>query len=285
MLSKQRMREIFFISIKHLKEPYYQGFAAHLAFYFLLSVVPMMILLSELLGLFSISMDFLEAWITQYITGEAISIFSHLVHFEPSTGTNIMFILIALWAASRAQFAMMRLTNYTYSGGRKFGKGFWRDRLRAVQTIALTLFAFTFALVIIVYGEMILKIVISWFQFNRNTAYEFNRIWFILRWPVAALLYLFMVSYNYYVLPTERKKFREILPGSIFASLGMVISTMVFRIYVNNTANYDIIYGALASVVVLMFWFYLLAWSLGLGVIFNKAWADTKHLVVRRKMA
>lgn len=283
MLSRERIRAIVFSILKQFKDPFYNGFAAQLGFFFLLSVVPMMILLSQILGLFSISMQFLETWLTQYITGEAVDIITSLVHFMPSTGTNIFFTLIALWAASRAQFAMMRLTNYTYSDGRRMGKGFWRDRFRAVKTILFTLFTFTFALIIIVYGEMILKIVISWFAYNRQMAYELNRIWFIVRWPMAAGLYFFMVSYNYYVLPTDRKKFREILPGSVFASIGMVIATMVFRLYANNTANYDIIYGALASVVVIMIWFYMLAWVLGIGVMFNKAWADTKHLVKNKK--
>lgn len=283
MLSRERIRAIVFSILKQFKDPFYNGFAAQLGFFFLLSVVPMMILLSQILGLFSISMQFLETWLTQYITGEAVDIITNLVHFMPSTGTNIFFTLIALWAASRAQFAMMRLTNYTYSDGRRMGKGFWRDRFRAVKTILFTLFTFTFALIIIVYGEMILKIVISWFAYNRQMAYELNRIWFIARWPMAAGLYFFMVSYNYYVLPTDRKKFREILPGSVFASIGMVITTMVFRLYANNTANYDIIYGALASVVVIMIWFYMLAWVLGVGVMFNKAWADTKHLVKNKK--
>jgi len=190
---------------------------------------------------------------------------------------------MALWAASRAQFAMMRLTNYTYSEGRKMGKGFWRDRMRAVVTIAFTLFALTFALVIIVYGEMILKIVISWFAFNREIAYELNRMWFIVRWPLTVFLYLFMVSYNYYILPMDRKKFRDILPGAVFASVGMFLATTIFRLYANNTANYDIIYGALATVVVIMIWFYILAWFLGVGVMFNKAWDDTKHMANKRR--
>ncbi|MBQ2746974.1 MAG: YihY/virulence factor BrkB family protein [Firmicutes bacterium] len=283
MLSKERIRAITFSILKQFKDPFYNGFAATLGFYFMLSVVPMMILLSQLLGLFSLSMQFLEMWITQYITGEAIDIITSLVHFVPSTGTNILFTVMALWAASRAQFAMMRLTNYTYSEGRRMGKGFWRDRMRAVVTIAFTLFALTFALVIIVYGEMILKIVISWFAFNREIAYELNRMWFIVRWPLTVFLYLFMVSYNYYILPMDRKKFRDILPGAVFASVGMFLATTIFRLYANNTANYDIIYGALATVVVIMIWFYILAWFLGVGVMFNKAWDDTRHMANKRR--
>lgn len=82
-------------------------------------------------------------------------------------------------------------------------------------------------------------------------------------------LYFLMVSFNYYILPLERVKFRRILPGSILASVGMLIVTGGFSVYIENIANYDIVYGSLASIVALLFWFYLLSWTLGLGIIFN----------------
>ena len=89
------------------------------------------------------------------------------------------------------------------------------------------------------------------------------------------ILYLFMVSLNYYILPRERLKYRQILPGSIFGALGMFIMTMVYSAYVSHAVNYDLIYGSLASIVALMFWFYLISWALSLGVVFNKLWRET----------
>ena len=59
--------------------------------------------------------------------------------------------------------------------------------------------------------------------------------------------------------------------------------TGLFSLYLESIANYDIIYGSLASIVALLFWLYLIGWVLGLGIIFNKAWADTKNEFLKKK--
>ena len=172
----------------------------------------------------------------------------------------------------------MRITNYTISGGKSTGRGYFRERLRAVKTMAFTLFTFVFALIILVYGELLVQIVVSSLTKTIGLDYKVNNFWLIIRWPVAMALYFLMVSYNYYVLPTERVRFREVLPGSIFASLAMLVVTGGYSFYVGRASRYDVIYGSLASVVALMMWFFFLAWMLGMGVMCNKVWKDTKGL-------
>ena len=66
------------------------------------------------------------------------------------------------------------------------------------------------------------------------------------------------------------------IPGSIFAAVGLVLVTWLYSLYLNGMAQYDIVYGALANIVALMFWFYFMAWVLCLGVLFNKVLQDTK---------
>lgn len=259
--------------IKQLKEPYYQGFAAIIAFYLLLSIMPIIIILSQILGMFSVSLDLFTNLIDQYIQGEAAAIFKGLFKHNPHGAVNIALIALALWAASRAQFAMMRIANYTMTDGRSTGNGYFRERFRAIKTMVFTIFTFTFALLILVYGEFILKMVI--FALVRSTDYSvyINQLWLMIRWPVAFVLYFLMVSYNYYVLPSWRVPFRAILPGSVFAAIGMLFVTWIFNVYMDqNLSNYNLIYGSLGSITALMLWFYLIAWALGLGIIFNKVW-------------
>ena len=105
-------------------------------------------------------------------------------------------------------------------------------------------------------------------------------MWF--RWLLGFMLYFLMVSYNYYLLPTEKVGFRKVLPGSVFASIGMLLVTVVYSRYTGSLADYDVLYGALSSVVGILFWFYLLAWVLCLGVLFNKVWDDTSGSFSKR---
>ncbi|MCL1808183.1 MAG: YihY/virulence factor BrkB family protein [Clostridiales bacterium] len=275
-MTKKRLMQIVLLMIRQFKDPYYQGFAAQMAFYFILSIVPIMIVLSQILGLVSISLNVLDDLVTQYVSEEVAELLENFLTYVPTGKMNIAFIIVALWSASKAQFAMMRMANYTMTEGQSTGKGFFRDRLRALRTITFTLFTVAFALIILVYGELIFKLLVSTVINTPGAEYEIHRLWLNLRWPVSLALYFFMVSYNYYALSYVKVKFKEVMPGSIFASVGMLVVTFFYSAYTKYVGNFDIIYGSLASSVALMFWFFFLAWTLGLGVVFNKVYADTR---------
>lgn len=258
------------LGIKQFSDPYYQGFAAQMSFYIMLSLVPTIIVLSQLLGILDISLDFLNEWIGKYVAPGMGETLKNLLSYRPATTSNIVLIVMALWAASRAQFSMMRIANYTYTSGRTTGN-FWKERFRSLKTMSLTVFTLAFVAVILVYGKLILQLILG--QIIDGTMIDM--LWTWLRWPLAGMLYFLMVSYNYYVLPNEKLPFREIVPGSIFGSVGMLVVTIVYSYYANYAVNYDIIYGSLASMVALLFWFYFLSWALCLGILFNKVWKDT----------
>ena len=69
-----------------------------------------------------------------------------------------------------------------------------------------------------------------------------------------------------------------VVPGSIFASVGMMAVTGFYSAYSSASANYDLLYGSFSNFVALMFWFYLLAWVQFLGVILNKVWWESRLL-------
>lgn len=275
-MSKKRLIRMIMLGIRQFRNPYYQGFAAQVAFYFLMSIVPIIIVLSQLLGIFSISMDTLGGFIKQYVSGDVANVILGLLSYQSTSGMNIVLIVIALWAASRAEFCLMRIANFTLTGGKSTGNGYFKERIRAVKTMIFTLFTLTFALIILVYGELIIRVVAKTLAATIGVTYEVDVFWLVLRYPVTMALYFLMVSYNYYVLPSTKLSFKSIMPGSIFASVGMLVVTLGYKIYTGYIANYNILYGSMASVVAVMMWFYFLAWALGLGILCNKVWADTK---------
>ena len=277
---KSRFGQMILLGIQRFQDPYYQGFAAQMAFFYLLSIVPLIIVFSQLLDVFSISTELIEELLKQYAGGVIGDSVSGWLEGSGSVTTNIVLIATVLWSSSRAQFAMTRITNYTLTAGRSTGKGYFQERFRSIVTILITIFSLAFALIVIVFGEKILYVVLSGLEFMLNVKYEVDNVWMGLRWVFAFALYFLMVTLNYYIIPTERGRIREVLPGSIFASAGMLIVTLIYSKYTNyalSAGNYNILYGSLASIVALLFWFYFIAWVQCLGVLFNKVWKDTKR--------
>ena len=271
---KQRLFRMLIIGIRQFRDPYYQGFAAQISFYLLLSIVPILVLLTQLLGYFDLSLEHVMGWIEEYTGSEITGMVKSLTEFSSAGAVNIVYVAVALWAASRAQFAIMRITNYTFTDGKSTGKGYFRERFRAIWTMAIMLLTLVFSLLILAYGGLIVE---AFMQFLPMDGRYLLKLFTLLRWVPAAALYFLMVCYIYYIMPSEKVPFRKVLPGSLFACVGMLLVTLLYSKYINNIADYDILYGTLSSIVAILFWFYFLAWVLCLGILFNKVLDDTSE--------
>lgn len=80
-----------------------------------------------------------------------------------------------------------------------------------------------------------------------------------LRWPVLIVIIFTAVCVLYRVAPMrEPARWRWIVPGALFATLAWLGASALFSLYVENFANYNRTFGALASPVILLLWLY---WS------------------------
>ena len=261
------------LGFKQLQDPYYQGVAAQVAFFFMLSIVPTLILLTQVLGILHITLDQLATYLDIPVTQETITGIKSVFKTDSQITTNIALFIAAIWASSRLHFTLMRVANYTLTEGRDTG-AFFRDRGRSIITMGLTVLAMVLTVVILVYGQVVFRFLADRLLIRRY----FDIAWTYLRWPIAGTMYLLIISFNYYVLPHNRGKFKEVLPGGIFCSVGIVLVTMVYSAYTTSAVSNNIIYGSMASVAALMFWFYMVSWVLILGIVCNKVWDDTQDM-------
>ena len=276
MLSK-RLKNMLILGFRQFWDPYYQGFAAQIAFFIIMSFVPTVILVSQLLSLVNISIvsdDMLIDKMTDPAMGRLLR---RLLSSHLTTGSNISLIVMMFWASSRVQFALMRISNYLYSNGRTTGD-FLLERIRSLKNMSLTVFIFAFIGVILVNGPVLIELLFG----NILEGTYINKIWMYARWPVTSLLYFMLVLHNYWMLPNYKLKIKkltpkDVIPGSLFAAAGMMIVTYLYSAYASSGLSHmSAIYGSMASIVGLMLWFYLLSWVMILGMLFNKVWMDTK---------
>lgn len=271
-----RILKVIKIGFNQIRKPYYQGVPEELTFYFILSLVPILMLVSQgLYGIFSSNWKESIEWIVEYLHRLPFGREAEKIILGSNGGAvSIIFVLVAIWSASKLQYSLIRIANYTFEIDQPTVKAFIMDRLRAVRTMALTLVIIISAIIILMYGDVLVNLVMSIIGKETATA----KVWLILRWPLAILLYFTLISYIYFTLPSGKIKYRDIVPGSIFASIGLLAVTYGYKIYLKGFANYNLLYGSLATIVAIMFWFYFLSWVICIGIIVNKAWIDTKKL-------
>ena len=262
-LTWKRFLKIAFHLWRQFDDQYYAGFAAQIAYFFFMASVPMLIVLTQVLGVFDVSMDFIRDWLEQHLSTEMGSFLEGLFRASSTAVPNIFMIILTLWASSSLAFSLSRLTTYTLSYG-KYRFNFFTERLKAIPIAAASILVVAFSLIGYVYGELIARRVLQ-------NAFLHDLI-SGLRTPVLGLMFFLVILANYYLLPRIRVPVAAVLPGSVVATAGIMIVTWFYSLYTSRAANYNVIYGAFSNIVAMMLWFYLISWVLCIGMMFNKSW-------------
>jgi membrane protein len=262
-LTWDRFRKICFHLWRQFDDQYYAGFAAQIAYFFFMSSVPMLIVLTQVLGIFDVSMDFIKEWLETHLSTEMGGVLLRLFSASSTALTNVVMIVLALWASSSLAFSLSRLTTYTISYGR-YRFNFFTERVKAIPIAMGSILVVAATLVIYVYGELIARRVLQ----NTHMGNLINN----LRTPVLGILFFVVILANYYLLPRIRVPVRAVLPGAVVATIGIMTVTWFYSLYISRATNYNLLYGAFSNIVAMMLWFYLISWVLCIGMMFNKSW-------------
>ncbi len=262
-LTWKRVLKICFHLWRQFDDQYYAGFAAQIAYFFFMASVPMLIVLTQVLGIFDVSMDFIRDWLEMHLSTEMGSFLQSLFSASSTALSSFFMILLALWASSSLAFSLSRLTTYTLSYGR-YRFSFFTERLKAIPIAAFSILAVAITVVGYVYGDLIARRVLQ------NTYIE--GLISDLRTPILAGLFFIVILANYYLLPRIRVPVSAVLPGAVVATIGILIVTWLYSLYISKATNYNVLYGAFSNIVAMMLWFYLISWVLCIGMMFNKSW-------------
>ena len=91
-------------------------------------------------------------------------------------------------------------------------------------------------------------------------AFRFLFIWFLL---------MIFFSFLYAFVPNQKMKLKSQIPGAVFASIGWVLYSFCFSIYVKYS-NAMSMYGSISTVIMIMLWLYMCMYLLMLGALLNK---------------
>ena len=255
-----------------MREPYYHGKAAEVAFYLLFSILPIVLILTKILMVFEISPSIITDIVSEYAASEYTDVIVDFISAGPSMKVTALFIFVALWAASKSQFSLIRIANYTYKLEGSEGIGYLKSRLRAILTESVLIALIVASLGVLVFGEAIFMFIQSVFSEYLNVSIQISTIWLYLRWLVAFAAYMGCIAVNYSVLLHKRLKIKQTLPGTFFASVMILMATWVYSIYLEKFSSYTVLYGGLASIIALMLWFYIISAILITGIIINVVW-------------
>ena len=97
----------------------------------------------------------------------------------------------------------------------------------------------------------------------------FVAVWSWLRWPAAFLILTLAVAVTFHVAPNVEQSFRFITPGALLSVIVWIVASVGFNYYVKNFADYNVMYGSIGAIIVLLLYFFISAAVLLFGAELN----------------
>lgn len=248
------------------------GWAAQLAYFFLLSLFPLLLFLVSLLPYLPITQEDILAVIRDFAPKDSMRLIeSNISALSKKNGGLLSFGIIAtIWSASNGINAIVRAFNKAYDV--KETRHFLVARGMAILFTFAMLFVFVIALLLPVFGKIIGVYLFAEFGLSD----EFMTIWNTLRWLVSSIILFIVFTGLYWIAPNTKLKCITVIPGAIFATVGWELSSLAFSYYVSNFGNYSATYGSIGAIIVLMIWFYLTGIIIILGGEINAVYSKYK---------
>ena len=184
---------------------------------------------------------------------------------EGMGGGGISFaVIVALWAASSGMAAVMTALNHAYEVEET--RSWWKARLVAILLTLALMVLIGVSLILLTYGaEIAGSIAASW-----GFGPAFTTVWQILQWPVLIGLVLLAFNLLYLYAPNIKHwEFHWLMPGTVVGVALWLLASFGFNVYVSNFGSYNVTYGSLGTVVILLLWFYVTGIAILIGAQVN----------------
>lgn len=244
------------------------GRAAQMSFYFFLSVFPMLLILMAALSLFLDSQLLIRATLCLASVAPigVVNLFTRLLdHLAGHSRAPLTWgIPVALWAASSGMVAAIRGLNQAYAV--EEARPWWKRRLVGLALTLAMLLLMAAAMLLIAYGVPMAEAVVHGMGRSR----VFVLAWQIAQWPLVFGFVLLALDLLYHFAPNRpHGRWQWVRPGTLIAIGLWLAASIALKIYAANFAQYNVAYGSIGAVIVLLLWFYLTSIAILVGAEIN----------------
>ncbi|HYZ91063.1 MAG TPA: YihY/virulence factor BrkB family protein [Actinomycetota bacterium] len=262
-------------TVKGAAEDRIVGHSAEVAFFTLLAIPPMLLVLAGFAGYVSAIFgpevsDGVREWVLRSLGGflapetmsRTVGPAVDAIFAEGRGGVISVGAVVAVWSASRLIRVLIQAMNVAYDVP-SWRPG-WKRRLIALGLTVGGLVVVALFLPLLVAGPRLGPAIDE----RLGLGGVLGAVWRVAYWPGAVAVAVALLATLYHIAPNWQTRWRRDLPGAILAAAGWLVGAVALRLYVRYTIS-DESLGPLAAPVVLLLWFYVSSFVVLLGAELN----------------
>ncbi len=259
-----------------MKKQNISAYAASIAFFFFLSVVPMLMMICAIIPYTPLTEEDLVEAVTdvvpEMIEPLAVSLISDV--YDQSAGIISVAIIATIWSAAKGVMALMRGLNAINSVEEK--RNYFVIRaIASLYTVAMLIIVIL-SLFINVFGNQLVNLALHRLpQLSRLVSFIMN-FRFLVVWVVMTLLFAAIYAY----VPDIKLNFKEQIPGAAFSAVVWSVFSWGFSLYVTYGGNSYGIYGSLSIVIIVLLWMYFCMYIIMIGAYLNRYFSPVNKVLL-----
>ena len=243
--------------------------SAALTYYLLFAIFPLLIFLSNLVGIFAVDIEGFLHELTTIIPAEVLELLIQYLRYVSRVSSRALMtfsLIFSIWFPMRAANALLLSVRKAYGMGRP--THFIHHQAKVfLYTICLFL-TILLSLVLVTVGRRVLDFCAGYFHFSTILTDGFIELWSSLRFVLLGVI-VFLALAVLYGLAQETRSVHYIWPGVLMSLTAWLALSLLFSLYVENAGNYSVIYGSIGVIIVLLLWLYLSATMMIMGAELN----------------
>lgn len=238
----------------------------NLAFSFFMAIIPIITLIFYICTQFHLPMDIINNFLSETFPQGVVDLLQPVLTNSISMD-SVITLVIGLTVAANGCNAIIVASNTIYGLD---NSTFLKRMIKAVFLTFCIVLLFGFIVIVQVLGAAIITLLSSFTSIIGDNQVIVNTLYFILSGPVSLLVVYLFIKLVYIIAPDEKIPSKYMAKGALFTTVAWLLLTYCFSYYINNIARYDLVYGNLANIVMLLLWFYALAYIFVLGLSINR---------------
>lgn len=248
-----------------IKRPEMRILPGELAFFLAISLIPLAALLGAIASTFSIEVSTLEALMQGTIPQGVIDFIVEIMNNKLPNFNITVFLISAFILASNGPHSMIVTSNEIY---KIKPRNYLNRRFKAILMTFVMAGLFLILFLIPIYGDYIFELITS--NITNLRIHQFIYITYqLIKYPLLIVVLHFNIKLLYIMAPDEKIKSMTTTKGAIFTTLGWLVASEVYSVYIGVFTSYDKFYGSISNIVILLLWIYILAYIFVLGMIIN----------------